>query len=77
MKKENWQKYFSGKKITMMGLGLLGRGINVAKFLAQHGATLTITDLKTEERLASSLAELTPYEKQITYNTPGCLEAKV
>lgn len=51
----------------MMGLGLLGRGINVAKFLVEHGAVLTITDLKTEDRLATSLAELKPYEKQITY----------
>ncbi|MFZ2202147.1 MAG: UDP-N-acetylmuramoyl-L-alanine--D-glutamate ligase [Microgenomates group bacterium] len=67
MKKENWRTFFEGKKITMMGLGLLGRGINVAKFLAEHGAILTITDLKTENRLASSLAELKQYKKQITY----------
>ncbi len=65
--KENWQTYFSGKKITLMGLGLLGRGINVAKFLLENGAQLTITDLKPKERLLSSLAELAVYEKQITY----------
>lgn len=67
MRKENWQTYFAGKKITMMGLGLLGRGINVAKFLAQQGANLTVTDLKPKERLEASLEELRPYEKQITY----------
>ena len=42
----------------MMGLGILGRGVNVAKFLAECGAELTITDLKTEEQLAPSLKKL-------------------
>lgn len=49
---------FEGKKITVMGLGLLGRGVGDARFLAQQGAILTITDLKSAEELASSLAEL-------------------
>ena len=57
----------SGKRITLMGLGLLGRGINVAKFLLENGAELTITDLKPKERLLSSLTELSAFEKQITY----------
>ncbi len=46
----------------MLGLGLLGRGINVAKFLAQNGALLTITDLKTKDKLKSSLNELKKYK---------------
>ncbi len=49
-----------------MGLGLLGRGINVAKFLAEQGAILTITDLKTKEQLQSSLDQLKKF-KSITY----------
>jgi UDP-N-acetylmuramoylalanine--D-glutamate ligase len=57
---------FRGKNITMLGLGLLGRGINVAKFLAEHGAILTITDLKTKEQLQSSLDELSSFS-DITY----------
>lgn len=65
--KENYKTFFRGKKITMMGLGLLGRGINVAKFLLKHGAILTITDLKPKEKLLSSIEELKEYEKQITY----------
>jgi len=44
-----------------MGLGLLGRGINVAKFLSEEGAKLLITDLKSKEELASSLTELEGY----------------
>ena len=41
-----------------MGLGLLGRGLGVVKFLAECGADLLVTDLKTKEQLATSLAEL-------------------
>ena len=50
--------YFKGKKIAVMGLGLLGRGLGVVKFLAECGADLLVTDLKTKEQLATSLAEL-------------------
>ncbi len=53
--------YFKGKKITVMGLGLLGRGVGDAEFLASCGAELTITDLKSEEELASSLERLRAY----------------
>ncbi|KKQ53267.1 MAG: UDP-N-acetylmuramoylalanine-D-glutamate ligase [Microgenomates group bacterium GW2011_GWC1_38_12] len=49
-----------------MGLGLLGRGIGVVKFLAECGADLIVTDLKTEEQLASALKPLAKY-KNIKY----------
>lgn len=61
-----WDDYFKGKKITLMGLGLLGRGIGDARFLARHGANLIVTDLKTKEQLASSLQELQEFSN-ITY----------
>jgi len=41
-----------------MGLGLLGRGVGDAKFLAECGADLLVTDLKTEEELKTSLEQL-------------------
>jgi len=41
-----------------MGLGLLGRGLNDTLFLIEHGARVTVTDLKTSEQLASSLEKL-------------------
>ncbi len=47
-----------------MGLGLLGRGLAVAKFLAESGAKLTITDLKTKEQLADSINELRDFIKE-------------
>jgi len=58
----DYRTLFKGKKITMLGLGVLGRGVNVAKFLAECGAILTITDLKTEKELATSLKQLKKYK---------------
>lgn len=50
----------------MLGLGLLGRGLNCAKFLAECGADLIITDLKTAEQLKPTLRALSKY-KNIKY----------
>lgn len=57
---------FKGKKITMMGLGLLGRGVGDAAFFAKEGAELIVTDLKTKEELAESLKTLKEF-KNITF----------
>jgi UDP-N-acetylmuramoylalanine--D-glutamate ligase len=62
----DYKEYFKGKKITMLGLGLLGRGLNDAKFLAECGAELLVTDLKTKEELAPTLKKLSKY-KNIKY----------
>jgi UDP-N-acetylmuramoylalanine--D-glutamate ligase len=48
----------AGKRITVMGLGSRGGGVGVAKFLAGQGATVTVTDGKTEEELREPLTEL-------------------
>ncbi len=51
--------YFTGKRVTVMGLGLLGRGIGDSRFIAESGALeVIVTDLKTEEELVASVAEL-------------------
>lgn len=44
-----------------MGLGLLGRGLGDVKFLAECGADLTVTDLKTETDLEPTLKKLKKY----------------
>jgi UDP-N-acetylmuramoylalanine--D-glutamate ligase len=54
----NIRGYFKGKKITILGLGLLGRGIGDVIFLAKEGADLIVTDLKTKEDLADSLKKI-------------------
>ena len=50
--------YFRGKKVTLMGLGLLGRGIGDARFLATAGAELIVTDMKSAEALQPALDAL-------------------
>jgi UDP-N-acetylmuramoylalanine--D-glutamate ligase len=65
-----YSQYFKGKRVTLMGLGLLGRGSGDARFLASLGAELIVTDLKTEKELESSLAGLKEFKK-ITYHLGG------
>lgn len=67
---QNYKEYFKGKRITMLGLGLLGRGLNDAKFLAECGADLTVTDLKTEVDLKPTLKKLAKF-KNIKYVLGG------
>lgn len=47
-----------GKHITVMGLGLLGRGVGDAAYLAEQGANVLVTDLKSAEALAPSVEKL-------------------
>ncbi|MBU2067981.1 UDP-N-acetylmuramoyl-L-alanine--D-glutamate ligase [Patescibacteria group bacterium] len=58
----NYFSHFQGKKITLMGLGLLGRGLGVARFLIEQDAQLTITDLKTKRELTDSLKKLSKFK---------------
>jgi UDP-N-acetylmuramoylalanine--D-glutamate ligase len=58
--------YFRNKKVTVMGLGLLGRGVGDIRFLASERAEIIVTDLKTKEELAASLEALKGFEN-ITY----------
>ncbi len=49
---------FDGRRVTVMGLGTRGGGVGVARWLAERGATVTVTDLRPAEALAGPLAEL-------------------
>jgi len=50
--------HFRGKKVTVMGLGLLGRGVGDIRYLAECGAELIVTDPKSAEALAPSVDAL-------------------
>ena len=54
-----------GKRALVMGLGIHGGGLGVARFLADHGASVTVTDLRGPEQLQSSLDALA--DLPITY----------
>lgn len=47
-----------GLKVTVMGLGLNGGGLASARFFAEHGAILTVTDMKDEAALREPIAAL-------------------
>jgi UDP-N-acetylmuramoylalanine--D-glutamate ligase len=49
---------FNGVRVTVMGLGTRGGGVGVARYLAEQGAVVTVTDMKPEEALAGPMGEL-------------------
>jgi UDP-N-acetylmuramoylalanine--D-glutamate ligase len=49
---------FEGKKVLIFGLGLLGGGIEAAKWFYKNGAKIIITDKKTKKELLSSIKKL-------------------
>ncbi|PIU08928.1 MAG: UDP-N-acetylmuramoyl-L-alanine--D-glutamate ligase [Candidatus Moranbacteria bacterium CG_4_8_14_3_um_filter_34_16] len=52
------KSYLKGKKITVMGLGILGGGEGAVRFLAEVGAIVTVTDIKSSEKLKKSVEKL-------------------
>lgn len=58
---ESYANSFAGKRVTQMGLGTLGRGVGDARYLAEAGAELLVTDLKDEVALAESVEQLSGY----------------
>jgi len=67
---KEFEQFIKGKKVTVMGLGLLGRAVGDAKFLAECGAEVTVTDIKTEADLAKSVEILKPFSN-ITFALGG------
>ncbi|MFO8064113.1 MAG: UDP-N-acetylmuramoyl-L-alanine--D-glutamate ligase [Spirochaetia bacterium] len=49
---------YAGSRVTVMGLGLHGGGVSAARYFARHGAVVTVTDLRDERELASSVEVL-------------------
>lgn len=47
-----------GKRALVMGLGVHGGGLGVTRFLLEQGTEVTVTDLRSSEQLAPTLAEL-------------------
>ncbi|RLT32562.1 MAG: UDP-N-acetylmuramoyl-L-alanine--D-glutamate ligase, partial [Chloroflexi bacterium] len=46
------------KKVVVMGLGVHGGGLGVARYCAEQGADVVVTDLRTADVLGDSLAAL-------------------
>jgi len=63
---KDFRQFFKDKKVTVVGLGLLGKRLGDIAFLAECGAKVLVTDLKTAKELASSIKKLKKY-KNIKY----------
>jgi UDP-N-acetylmuramoylalanine--D-glutamate ligase len=53
--------YFKGKKVTLMRIGLLGRGVGDAAFLAKSGAEVLVVDAAPQEVMQPSVDALKEY----------------
>jgi len=49
---------YRGRAVTVMGLGSFGGGLGAVRFLADRGAIVTVTDLRSADQWTDSLAEL-------------------
>lgn len=59
MKKELYLPCFENKKVTVLGLGVLGRGVGDTQFLLENNADVICTDTRSQEKLAESISAIT------------------
>ena len=52
---------FTGKRVTVLGLGVLSGGVASARYFAVRGADVTVTDLQPAEALRKSIELLAPW----------------
>lgn len=59
---EQWKAYFQGKKVTIIRIGLLGRGVGDAAFLAEMGAEVLVVDDAPQAVMQPSVDALSEYD---------------
>lgn len=57
----DYKNYFKGKKVTVMRIGLLGRGIGDTAYLAEAGAQVTVVDSASKEVMQPAVDALAQY----------------
>jgi len=62
MKSSN--KFFQNKKVLLVGLGILGGGTSMAKFIIEQGGELTVTDLRAKDLLQKELVVVETFAKK-------------
>jgi UDP-N-acetylmuramoylalanine--D-glutamate ligase len=58
----DYKAYFKGKKVTLMRIGLLGRGVGDAATLAECGADVLVVDDAPQEVMQPSVDKLKKYK---------------
>jgi UDP-N-acetylmuramoylalanine--D-glutamate ligase len=54
-------KMFENKKVLLVGLGILGGGTSMAKFILDQGGELSITDLRNRDLLVGEIEKIEKY----------------
>ena len=55
-----------GKRVTVMGLGTRGGGSGVARYLAESGAKVTVTDMRAADQLGQQIEDLSDLDIRYT-----------
>ena len=58
----SYKEYFKGKKITVMRIGLLGRGVGDTALLAKCGANILVVDNASQKEMQLSVDRLKKYK---------------
>ena len=58
---------YTNKNILVMGLGVHGGGLGVARFMARNGANVRVTDLRTADKMQDSIDALSREGLQVDY----------
>ncbi len=58
---------FRNQSVLVMGLGVHGGGLGVVRWMAGQGANVRVTDLRTEDKLQSSIAAIEAEGIPVTY----------
>lgn len=69
----HYHQFFNRKRVTVLGLGLLGRGVGDAAFIASQGAKVTVTDKKSKEELQESVKRLSSHD--IVFHLEGHIKS--
>ena len=64
---------FTGKRVTVVGLGHFGGGVGVTRWLCKQGARVTVTDMAGRDKLTDSIAQLV--DMDVTFHLGGHEEA--
>jgi UDP-N-acetylmuramoylalanine--D-glutamate ligase len=59
------EKFFENKKVLLVGLGILGGGTSMAKFVLDQGGDLSVADLRDQDILQEEAAKINSHAEKL------------